>query len=95
MAGPKPNSSVDQALPPDWIGTALISTLLSIRKDSKSGPTKTGSVVVNVLAVRGGSWLSRSARDFGSPLPGAATSLPGGGQVTGAAKRPSMLSPLV
>ncbi|WP_216370088.1 hypothetical protein [Ramlibacter montanisoli] len=82
-AGPKPNSSVAQPLP-CWIGTALISTSLAIRKLSRSRSKKAGSSVVKVLAVRdAGRCCARAA---GGCLASSAD-----GQVTGALKRPSML----
>ena len=50
-AGPKPRRNEDHALPVR-IGTALISTLWPIRKDSSPGSTKAGSVVMKVRAGR-------------------------------------------
>ena len=48
-AGPNPSNTVPQPLPVR-IGTALISTLWSIRKRSSPSSTNAGSVVLNVVA---------------------------------------------
>src|SRR2546428_13281047 len=74
-AGPNPNRSVTQGLLPSWIGSALISTLLSIKKASNPGSTKAGSVVAKVCAVLG---RTRGAAP-GSPLGAALGALAGGG----------------
>ena len=74
-AGPNPNSSVVQALPPSSIGRALISTPLSIRSASSPGSTKDGTVVVKRVAVLGGA--SRAGPR--SPVVGASPSGAGGG----------------
>jgi hypothetical protein len=50
-AGPKPKISVAHGLSPSSIGSALISTPLSIKNFSKPGSTKAGSVVVKLLTV--------------------------------------------
>lgn len=83
MAGPKPKITVVSQLPL-WMGSALISTLWSIKNCSKPGPTNTGSVLSKVVDVRGG-WACAPA------LAGA--SVVAVGQVTALTKRPSMRSP--
>ena len=80
-AGPKLKRSVANGLPPSWIGSALISTLLSIKNASKLGSTKEGSVVAKVLTVLGGRLRGvdpRSLAVWDSPLD-AAPFWPAGG----------------
>ena len=92
IAGPKPNSSVVQGLSSAPIGTALISTLWSIRKDSRLSSTKAGSVVSKVCEVRGSMVRCPDVRAPRVPVAAADS---GCGQVTGLWKRPSMTSPLL
>ena len=87
-AGPKPSSTVPQPLPLR-IGSALISTLCSIRKRSSPSSTKAGSVVVNVLAGCG----VRAAPAGVVRLAPGADAASAGGQGTGAVKLPSMSTP--
>jgi hypothetical protein len=86
-AGPTLKRIVIKRLRSSWIGLALISTPLPIRKASSPGSTKDGSVVVNDVTCRG---CSR----------GAARPLAGWGMesaavyMTGVLKRPVIVSPL-
>ena len=79
-AGPNPISNVASGLPPSSIGLALISTPWSIKKASRPGSLKVGSVVAKEVPVLG---CSRGEVVFSLA----------GGYVTGALKRPVMVSP--
>ena len=67
---------------PLWIGSALISTPFSIRNVSRPGSTNAGSVVVNVVALRGSAAVSARTARFAAAV-AVGRLLSGGGQVTG------------
>ena len=66
-------------LPPTRIGTALISTPLSISNASRPGSTNAGTVVVNSVDVRG---------SLGARSPATGGSAPSGGYVIGFLESP-------
>ncbi len=84
--GPKLKRIVVKRLRSSWIGLALISTPWPIRNASSPGSTKDGSVVVNDVTCRG------CCRGVARPLAGWASES-AIGYMTGARKRPVIVSP--
>src|SRR5262245_46789526 len=88
--GPKFRRIVIHGLRSSWIGFALISTPCSIRNASSPESTNDGSVVVNDVTCRGCSLAARDGVAWPLVDSGTAAAV---GYVTGAQKRPVIVSP--